>query len=190
MYLIFLDTETSGLNPDKHRTLEIAYKALDSRSGKVVLSYESIVTQTADVWAEADPSSLKFTGFSWEDTLGGKTERVVADEIISDFNHLNLGAQGGVFICQNPSFDRAFFIQLISVDLQHHFGWPYHWLDLASMYWAVHRLKGRSDFKEHDLSKDAIAQHYGIPTEPYPHRAMNGVNHLMACYQALFRTSL
>jgi oligoribonuclease len=189
MYLIFLDTETTGLNPDKHRLLEIAYKVFDSMTEKVVVSYESIVAQTAEVWAAADRASLEITGFDWEDTLHGKTEKVVASEIINDLNRLELGKKGGVFICQNPSFDRAFFLQLINAELQDHFGWPYHWLDLASMYWAAHLLKERSkvaQFKESDITKDEIAKYYGLKPEGHPHRAMNGVNHLIACYEAIF----
>lgn len=189
MYLIFLDTETTGLNPEKHRILEIAYKILDSITGKIVNSYVSIIAQPAEVWAEADPTSLEINGFCWEDLLHGKTEKVVAIEIANDLNYLDLANKSAVFICQNPSFDRSFFIQLIHADLQKHYGWPYHWLDLASMYWTMRLLKTPEDvkkFKENDLSKDEIAKHYGILTEQLPHRAMNGVEHLMACYRAIF----
>ncbi|HEY4832827.1 MAG TPA: 3'-5' exonuclease [Waddliaceae bacterium] len=189
MYLIFLDTETTGLNPKKHRILEIAYKVFDSISGKPTLWYESIVAQSPEAWAEADPTSLTFNGFSWEQILKGKTEKVIASEIANDLNHLGLREYGGVFICQNPSFDRSFFIQLIDSDLQKNYGWPYHWLDFASMYWAVRLLQdpeSAKKLKEHSLSKDEIAKYYGIQTEQFPHRAMNGVDHMITCYEAVF----
>jgi oligoribonuclease len=187
MYLIFLDTETTGLNPEKHRIIEIAYKVINSLSKRVVISYESIVSQPLEVWAAADPESLKINGFVWEQLLHGRTEQVVADTIANDLNHLELGQKEGVFICQNPSFDRSFFLQLINADIQEHFGWPYHWLDLASMYWAVCTLsKAPALTKESELSKNAIANFYGIPAEEHPHRAMNGVNHLIRCYEAIF----
>ena len=189
MKLIFLDTETTGLNPEMHRTLEIAFKVVDSWTGKSVISYEAIVSQNEAVWAEADPLSLAFTGFAWEDILKGKTEMAVASEITYYLNKLSLRENGGVFICQNPSFDRAFFNQMINPDMQEHYGWPYHWLDLASMYWAIHLMQDREaalHFKESDLSKDEIAKHFGLEPEHSPHRAMNGVNHLMSCYEALF----
>ena len=50
-----------------------------------------------------------------------------------------------VFICQNPYFDRAFFAQLIDPDTQEKNLWPYHWLDLASMFWveAIRRRKSK-----------------------------------------------
>jgi oligoribonuclease len=189
MLLIFLDTETTGLDPEKHRTLEIAYKVIDSQTNRTVVSYQTLVSQPLEIWAEADPESLQFNGFTWEETLSGKQEKVVAGEILNDLNRLGLGDKGGVFICQNPSFDRAFFTQMINTELQRHNGWPYHWLDLASMYWGV-RLSREPEFskkiEEADLSKNKIAAFYGIPEEKDPHRAMNGVDHLIACYTALF----
>ena len=191
MQLIFLDTETTGLNPEKHRILEIAYKVIDSLTGRVVVSYESLIAQPLEVWAAADPDSLLINGFQWEQILQGKREEVVACEIANDLNHLGLGQKGGVFICQNPSFDRAFFLQLINADLQEDFGWPYHWLDLASMYWAVRLREDHTVakvLKERSLSKNSIAEHYGITPEQEPHRAMNGVKHLIACYEAIFGT--
>lgn len=189
MLLIFLDTETTGLDPEKHRTLEIAYKVIDSQTNRTVVSYQTLVSQPLEIWAEADPESLQFNGFTWEETLSGKQEKVVAGEILNDLNRLGLGDKGGVFICQNPSFDRAFFTQMINTELQRHNGWPYHWLDLASMYWGV-RLSREPEFskkiEEADLSKNKIAAFYGIAEEKDPHRAMNGVDHLIACYTALF----
>lgn len=189
MYLIFLDTETTGLNPEKHRTIEIAYKIFDSMTGRAIISYESIISQSMEIWANADPSSLGINQFTWEEVLKGKSERAVAAEISNDFNHLGLKNQGGLFICQNPSFDRSFFLQLIDADLQRHFGWPYHWLDLASMFWAT-QLKTNRDFpktiQEKDLSKNSIAAFYNLAPEQEPHRAMNGVNHLIDCYEAIF----
>ena len=188
MWLIFLDSETTGLNPEKHRLLEIAFKVIDARTGKALLSYESTISQPTDVWANADPRSLGINGFNWEELLSGKSEATVSSEILNDLNRLGLGEHPGVFVCQNPSFDRVFFNQLIDVDLQEHYRWPYHWLDLASMYWMARLLNKREEavaFQEKELSKNAIASYYGLPPEPLPHRAMNGVSHLIACYEAV-----
>ncbi|MDE3048090.1 MAG: hypothetical protein KGI83_07075, partial [Verrucomicrobiota bacterium] len=38
---------------------------------------------------------------------------------------------------------------------------------------------------ETGFSKDLIAQQYALPGEEKPHRAMNGVRHLLLCYQAV-----
>lgn len=189
MLLIFLDTETTGLNPEKHRIVEIAFKVIDSISLKPIVSYEAIVAQPRAVFASADPTSLKVNGFTWEKLLKGKAEEVVAAEIANDLNHTHLREKSGVFICQNPSFDRAFFSQLLNVDMQENFGWPYHWLDLASMYFAMRLREDKNSVKklqEKELSKNRIAEYLGLPKESDPHGAMNGVNHLIACYEALF----
>ncbi len=183
MLMVFLDTETTGLNPFKHRTIEIALKVVESK--KVLTSYESVVAQPFEVLAEADPRSLQVNGFTQEQILHGKSEKVVATEIENELNHVGFGEKESVFVCQNPSFDRAFFNQLISVEQQQAHSWPYHWLDLASMFWALNS----NITEERSLSKNAIAQSMGIPTEPDPHRAMNGVTHLMSCYEALFAQS-
>ncbi|MFN0065357.1 MAG: 3'-5' exonuclease [Chlamydiales bacterium] len=191
MLLIFLDTETTGLDPAKHRILEIAFKVYDSRSKRVILRYEAIIHQPDAVMAEANPKSLAVNGFTQEMLLRGKSEKSVASEIIQDLNHIGIGQKEAVFICQNPSFDRSFFLQLISTDLQTAFDWPYHWLDLASMYFTAYLEKGElNDLKEDDLKKNAIARHYLLPEEATPHRAMHGVEHLMLCYGAIFATHL
>lgn len=189
MLLIFLDAEMSGLNPERHRLLEIAYVIVDAATGRRVHSYSAILRQPKEVWERSDPESLKVNGFTWEKVLTGITEKTCASEIINDFTSVGLTEKTGAFICQNPSQDRIFFNQLISVDLQEELGWPYHWLDLASMYWAVRHIEDKKEarqIKEGGLSKNKIAAHYGVPPEAMPHTALGGVNHLLACYEALF----
>lgn len=189
MILVFLDSETTGLNFKKHRLIEIAFKAIDSETGRTLCSYETLINQPREIFAAADPTSVKINGITFEEILDGKSERVVATEIIQILNHLGFSEKSGVFICQNPSFDRFFFCQLIDVDLQDRLKWPYHWLDLASMYLAVRQVNDKlsiKKIKEKGLSKDSIANYFGLAPEEQPHRAMNGVNHLIACYEAMF----
>jgi DNA polymerase-3 subunit epsilon/oligoribonuclease len=57
------------------------------------------------------------------------------------------------------------------------------------MFWAItiaNTKKNKAPFpRDLQFSKDAIASHYHLPAEEKPHRAMNGVNHLFICYQAV-----
>jgi DNA polymerase-3 subunit epsilon/oligoribonuclease len=57
------------------------------------------------------------------------------------------------------------------------------------MYWveAIRRNRlGESQLPwETGLSKDKIASAFKLPSEEKPHRAMNGVNHLIVCYKAV-----
>lgn len=186
---IFLDTETNGLDAYKNRILEIAFKIVDLETGEVKEEYHTIVAQPIDVWEASDLESLKVNGFTWERVSQGKREKTVSDEIVAIFNKNEIRRAQAVFICQNPSFDRAFFAQLVDTDLQEALKWPYHWLDLASMYWAIcmdKSKKQKTPFPwETGYSKDTIAACYELPQEEKPHRAINGVNHLILCYKAV-----
>lgn len=186
---IFLDTETNGLNSKKHRILEIAYKIIDLSTGEDKESFNTIVSQPKEIFDKSDPESLKINGFTWHEVSFGKSEETVKQMIIQSFGRLGISRKNAVFICQNPSFDRVFFAQLIDSDFQESLQWPYHWLDLASMYWAYCMLKAKeksSPFPwETGVSKDLIATSLHISKEKKPHRASNGVDHLILCYKNL-----
>lgn len=184
---IFLDLETSGLDFFHHRVLEIAFKIIDLSSGEQLATYESIVLQSQEVWDWRDPTSLQINGFTWEKLQQGKTEAAIGQEIIEIFTRIGIQRGKAVFICQNPSFDRGFFAQLVNVYKQEELNWPYHWLDFASMYWALVVKTCRETNvelpREISLSKNAIAETMHLPVEPHPHLAKNGVDHLILCYR-------
>lgn len=186
---IFLDSETNGLNPQKHRILEIAFKIVDVLTGDVKETFESLVLATPEEWEKSDPESLKVNGFTWEEVCKGVSPSLVGSQIQEVFRKHGIKRGEAAFICQNPSFDRVYFAQLINPDLQEKLQWPYHWLDLASMYWAKSMEKGARGTGnypwETGLSKDKIAIAHSLPKEDKPHRAMNGVKHLLICYKAV-----
>jgi DNA polymerase-3 subunit epsilon/oligoribonuclease len=186
---IFLDTETNGLNPQKHRVVEIALIFLNLETGDKLASYETLVSISSQEWKRSDSSSLGVNGFTWDEVQKGKNIAIVSQEIISLFSKHQIQRKQAVFICQNPSFDRAFFGQIVDPDTQEKLLWPYHWLDLASMYWTDCMRKGKTNPKDYpwgkSVSKDAIARALHLPPEEKPHRAMNGTRHLIACYEAL-----
>jgi len=186
---IFLDTETNGLNPKIHKVFELAFKIVDLNSGELKQDYQTIISHPIESWEKSDQESLRINGFSWDEVSQGKPVSDCSQEIITCFAKWGIQRKKGVFICQNPSFDRVFFSQLINSDIQESLNWPYHWLDLASMYWALlldkaKKSEGRLPW-EVGLSKDSIAAYYKLPNEKRPHRAMNGVNHLLLCYEAV-----
>ncbi len=184
---IFLDTETNGLNAFKHRVIEIAFKIVHLQTGELLDHYESIVHVSDAEWELSDKESLKVNGFKLEQVAAGKKPDVVALEITNIFQKNGIRRGSAVFICQNPSFDRIFFSQLIDPDMQEKLHWPYHWLDLASMYWVQGLQKGKTSPEKlpwnTGFSKDKIAKAYALAPEKNPHRAMNGVDHLILCYE-------
>lgn len=183
MLAIFLDIETTGLNPRRHRALEIAFKIYDLNDWELRAAYSKSICQPNAVWEEADPASLRVNGLSQATHIGTASELEVGEEIVDLFGAVGIDRSNALFICQNPSFDRSFFCQLIDVDRQERLNWPYHWLDLASMYWATVAAHGSNQ----RLSKDAIAHHFGLPPENRPHRAMQGVDHLITCYREVIK---
>lgn len=191
MLAIFLDLETTGLDSTKHNVLEIAFKILDLPTNEWKAEYQSIVKLDWDLWEKRDPLSIEINGFKFDYLTTGKELNIVREDIIDIFTKVGVERGKAVFICQNPAFDRGFFAHIIDVYTQERKHWPYHWLDLASMYWTVRiqdcQQKGIPFPKEIIISKDEIAKHYQLPPEAHPHKAMNGVNHLIQCYQAVLK---
>jgi DNA polymerase-3 subunit epsilon/oligoribonuclease len=186
---IFLDIESNGLNAMKHRVIEIAFKFIDLQFQKEIESYSTIVKQSENIWGKSDPKSLKINGFTFEMLKKGKNEERVSKEILSLFKKRDIQRGKAVYICQNPSFDRSFFSQLIDPLIQEKNLWPYHWLDLASMFWALTLQKNRNEKSpppwELGISKNKIAKALHLEEESLPHKAMQGVDHLIKCYFAL-----
>lgn len=186
---IFLDIESNGLNVMKHRAIEIALKFVDLQTKQEIASYCSIIYQPKEVWGKSDPNSLKVNGFTYDMLLAGKKEEEVAQEIIALFQKHHINRDHAVYICQNPSFDRSFFSQLIDSEIQEKYLWPYHWLDLASMFWALTLKKFYNNTSPAPwvtgISKNKIAKYLNLAEEASPHRAMQGVDHLIECYFAL-----
>lgn len=186
---VFLDSETNGLNPRIHKIVEIALQIVDLSTGALKGEYQTLITHQFTDWEKSDISSLKVNGFTWEEVSQGKSIELVAQEIIDCLTHFGIQRKKAVFICQNPSFDRAFFGQIIDADTQETLNWPYHWLDLASMHWSLTMERAKKRIGplpwEAGLSKDRIASFHKLPPEKQPHRAMNGVSHLLECYRAV-----
>lgn len=190
MQAIFLDIETTGLDPLKHSPLDIAIQIVDLSEMMVKGEYQSAISVTEEQWARADPSSLAVNGYTYDRTVLGRPIEVVKEEIISFFGQHHVARGESFFICQNPAFDRGFFNHIVDVYTQERLQWPYHWLDLASMYWVRYmdkHLQVGTPIPHHmNLSKNSIAKSYDLPEESTPHTALNGVRHLISCFQKIF----
>lgn len=186
---IFLDIETTGLDAAKHYPVDIAFKVFHLTSGECKATYRSVVRLSWERWETRDPNSMLYNGYTWEDVSQGKEPAEIGKEIVALLTSLKVKRGNAVFICQNPAFDRGFFNQLVAVYEQEKLNWPYHWLDLASMFWtkffSQQLPEGQSWPETMSISKNDIAQYYHLPIECSPHRAMTGVNHLVLCYEAV-----
>lgn len=193
MKAVFLDIETTGLDPLKHHAIEIAFKIIDLKQKKEVASYQSIINAGVEAWEMRDPVSTDINGFDKNKMLRGSLKERVAQEIVDLFSLHSIQRGKAVYICQNPAFDRTFFSQIVPITRQETLLFPYHWLDLASMYWGLTVRKyeelGQGFPETLQVSKNGIAASCHLPPETIPHSARNGVNHLIACYQAVIGCS-
>jgi len=185
MYLIFVDTETSGLDPKIHNVLEIAMIIYNLTTKSVVDEYQRIVRINRMQFRRAQEGALKCNGFTFQELQDkGVYIGVVQEEVEAWFIKNGINRWNSKFIAQNCSFDRAFFFELIDEERQRDMKLPYHWLDFPSMNFALTlRDEENIDPMKIPFSKDHIAQVNNIPPEDKPHRAMNGVKHLLLLYQ-------
>lgn len=190
MLAIFLDTETTGLDCYHHSPIDIAIKVIDVGTGEERGTYQSLIKLKTEDWEKRNLASMEINGYIWNDLQTGRDTSQIKEEIISLFKDLGIARGSSVFICQNPAFDRGFFAQIIDVYTQEKLNWPYHWLDFASMYWALLASRsGQVPFPNTlNLSKNEIARLHGLPPEATPHKAMNGVDHLILCYKTVVGT--
>jgi DNA polymerase-3 subunit epsilon/oligoribonuclease len=180
---VFVDIETTGLDFDVHVPIDIAVAVLDLNDTSNLVTYTSCITCDAEDWILADPKALEVNGFTQENTRLSKKDWEVGREIEEFLIRHKITKDEAFFICQNPSFDRPFFLQLISQERMNSLNWPYHWLDLASMFWIKFYGCSYPAPTKLSLSKDSIARHFNLPPERKPHRALNGVLHLIQCYR-------
>jgi DNA polymerase III subunit epsilon len=62
--LLFIDLETTGLDPQKHEILEVGCLVVDSKTLKIIDSYEELVKpENIEL---ADPKALRIAGYSKE----------------------------------------------------------------------------------------------------------------------------
>ena len=191
MRLIFVDTETSGLNPLEHTVLEIALVLWDLKSGEVIDSYESVVAIDRVQFRKAQPKALECNGFTFDELrTKGKPMETVKGDILAFFLRNGINRTNSKFIAQNCSFDKSFFTHILTEDEQRRADLPYHWLDFPSMNFVVClqnlRCAGTtstSNYMSIPFSKDYIAYANSLPAEEKPHRAMNGVKHLLLLFK-------
>jgi DNA polymerase-3 subunit epsilon/oligoribonuclease len=182
--------ETNGLNMETHIPVEISLIIADADCSEIECEYTSLIKPICydeeEFIKNSTPEALKVNGITYQMLREqGKLPTQVRFEIEDLFVKHSIFRGEAIFICQNPSFDRAFINKLFWHENMEELKWPYHWLDLASMYWIKFFGSCYPIPYTVSLSKDSIAHAMGLPPEEKPHRALNGVKHLMMCYKRI-----
>lgn len=156
--LVFLDTETTGLDPDKHEVWEIAWAYIEGEVFSTPVQHSGVT---------ADPKAISMNGYN-NRAVWDMTNR-------ADLRVRNI-FEGATLVCANPTFDRMFLRKRWGLE-------PYHYrsIDIESMALVIlgyERPKGLKDIAG-DLRK--IGYDIGEPN----HSAWLDVTVLRACYKAL-----
>lgn len=184
---IFIDIESNGLHLLRHVPLEVALVAIQMDTGRRLFSYVSKINCSKEFWDQSSLPSLKIHGISYQEIEKAPLKSTVGDEIKNLFTIHKLSRFNSAFIGQNSSFDRAMFAHIVDPDDQERLGFPYYWLEMASMHFAKLLSEGERKTTpwETGFSKNKIAAYYGLKEERYPHNALAGVEHLITCYEAV-----
>jgi len=148
MKLAFLDTETTGLNPNVHEIIDFAVIVVEG--DKILNTYQTkIKPQRLD---QADPKALEINGFKEEDWLSAPSITEVGPRIAELL-------QGCTLVGHNVSFDEA----ILKQNLQRAnvpYSIPYHKIDTVTL--AFEHLKPLGLKR---VSLDAIREFLGWSKE-------------------------
>jgi DNA polymerase-3 subunit epsilon len=172
----FIDTETTGLDPDKHELIQIAGIVMRIANPSDPSTYELIEEFEYKIKPErigdANPLSLKINQYDpskWTEALS-----------LKEAMHLvNAKTKDSVMIAHNVAFDSAFlekaFKNVGLVNTMH-----YHRLDTVSMAYAL--LKNNKDVDH--LSLRALCNYFDIHREG-EHEALADVRATVELYKKL-----
>ena len=170
--LVFVDTETTGLEPLKNEIIEIALVRVrqewtpEGQPAFVFVEDWSAKIKPQDL-ANANPASLRVNGYT-PDQWAGAIPAADAMRIFSE------KTDGAIMVAHNVAFDAEFIDKAFSdhclVNKMH-----YHRIDTVSMAYA--KLHGATDLMRYSLGE--LCKHFAIVNER-PHSALSDA---YACFE-------
>jgi DNA polymerase III epsilon subunit-like protein len=170
---LWIDTETTGLDPHKHEIIEVAVVTevvLTDGSGSVVRGWSAKIAP--ERIEAADPKALQVNGYTPEAWAGAPTFSEIADELAE------LLASGSVVCGHNVGFDVA-FIEAAFARIGRKVRIPYHKLDTVSLAYAAWNGSGTGP----GLSLDKLRMHLGMSLDG-AHSALKDAEDARAVYYA------
>jgi len=156
--LLFVDTETTGLDPTKHELLEVAAIRTSPDGLKIISRFEAKLMPLH--LETAEPKALQVNNYKPEEWT---VDKCVMPEVVVDA--LQQMAGNTVLVGQNVSFDEGFLSPLF-VRLGMKPPWGYHKVDTVALAWPLFCYTGLPG-----LSLEKLCAFLGVAEMP-KHRAM------------------
>ncbi len=170
--LVFVDTETTGLDPKIHELIEIGFV----RVKQLWIEGQNPQFEVVEEWSQkirpehielADPVSLKVNGY----TVTGWSDAILLPEAFQIFSKK---VEGAIMVAHNVSFDAGFLDMAFSkcgIPNKMH----YHRLDTVSMAYA--KLHNLPDVTRYSLGE--LCKYFSIENE----NAHSALSDAKACFQ-------
>lgn len=172
--MLILDTECSGLHPERHSILSIG--ALDFRNPDNRFYGECHVWEKGGIQAEIMDDALAVNGFTMEQATD-ETKQSEA-ELIASFLEWSKDLPERTLVAQNVAYDKG-MLEAAARRAKANWNFAYRSVDVHSLCW-MHMVKANGvppideEHKRSRLNSKAILQYCGLPAEPDPHNALTG----------------
>lgn len=172
--LVFIDTETTGLDPDKHEIIELGVIIAEyDPETKALIEKEIIDLKIRPEHIEtAEAVALRINGYN-------EADWIFAVDLKSAMQKLQKASEGGIMIAHNMSFDYLFLehsFRKAGVENKMH----YHKIDTISVAFA--KLGGVEDIGKYSMY--ALCDRFGIKNQK-AHSAYSDTRALFELFQKL-----
>lgn len=178
---VYIDLETTGLNPGEHVVLSLAFIHEDQYGTTETL--DLVIKPTELEWSRAHPRALEVNGMTWEFLEEhGIPLNEARDEVYAFVVRKKIKTTRAIIIGQNPDFDVKF--------LKHFFpnlqwlGFPYESV-FDNIKYAKTLARYDLTFVPEGYSTHKLSRSLGVLEEDQVHTALGGAKAVMRNYKAL-----
>jgi hypothetical protein len=162
--LAFIDTETTGLDPERHEMWEFAAILADHHDGQLVVTDTVHLDLPVTRLHTAEPMALQIGGYySRRDARTGRMQQTSTPTAPAGAQQIASTLAGRHLVSANPSFDAAFIRAFLTANGQAPC-WPHHLIDVTPL--VAGYIQGVAQ-AQHDAKKTA-ARHDDVTNLAVP----------------------